>query len=694
MAGYRLLNILIHASAAVLLFGIAQRTLTAAQKHSQENQESIEHSASFLPLIVALLWALHPLQTAAVTYVVQRAEALAGLFFLASLYAFIRGAERPMDASTEAEKSHENRHRDRAGIKTSGGPVRKQIFPQIGSSTWFVISFLACLLGVGTKETIAAAPIVILLYDRSFLAGSFRGVWRVRRRIHGALAATWIPLALLMALNHGRGGSVGISEEIGAWTYALTQCHAIIRYLGLVLWPFGQVFDYGVSTVAGVNEVWPQLLLLSGLIVYTGWALVRNRLVGFLGSCFFLILAPSSSVIPIATQTMAEHRMYLPLTIPILFVIIIGAKLTALVCGKAHPNRGLKGIARDAENKPQYSLGFVRLTTWMLRGLGLGAIVSLSVTTIARNKIYGAELTLWNDTVAKRPDNARAHHNLGIALLHDGRIDEALQEFQRTITLRPNHAFAHFQIGTIWLTRRQWAESILHFEAALAADPHFLDARVNLGQALNGLGRREEAIAQYRAVLEDDGAAHDARTSLAALLLAGGQIKEAEAALREVLIAAPGFAEAHYQLGLVLEKKADVVGAEREFNEAVRLKPSLTQAHLALANRRAAQGDSAEAERLYREVLRLDSGSTEAHYGLGNLFAQRRDFTSAISEYNATLNLSPNHVQARNNLANCQLMTGQIAEAILNYEHVARARPNDPAVRQNLELARELARGR
>ncbi|MFT3870129.1 MAG: tetratricopeptide repeat protein [Nibricoccus sp.] len=692
VTGYRLLNVLIHASAAVLLFGIVRRTPKLARERGYKDHESTTPSAFFLPLTVALLWALHPLQTAAVTYVVQRAEALAGLFFLATLYAFIRGAERQNNAAPETNQPQKNRRKGQVPGKASSNSGKSCW--GIGPQAWFVISFVACLLGAGTKETIVAAPVVVLLYDRTFLAGSFRAAWQARGRIYGALAATWLLLAVLVTLNHGRGGSAGVGGEIGIWSYTLTQCYAIVRYLGLVVWPVGQIFDYGVPTVAGFGGVWWQSLFLTGLIAGAIWALVRNRPVGFLAVCFFLVLAPSSSVVPIATQTVAEHRMYLALAVPILLIVMAGKKFAVFFSGKAGRTENSKPTASDKENKSKSLSALSGPAGWIFQGIVLAAIVTLATATITRNKVYGSELALWNDTVTKRPDNARAHHNLGIALLRQGRTDEALQEFQRTITLRPNHAFAHFQIGTIWLTKRQWAESVPYFEAALAADPHFLDARMNLGQALNGLGRGDEAVAQYRAVLAEDTDAHDARTSLAALLLAGGQIKEAEIALREVLSADPDFAEAHYQLGLVLEKKGDVTGAEREFNTAIHLKPTLAQAHLALANRRAAQGNSAEAERGYRESLRLDSDSAEAHFGLGNLLAQRRDFMSAISEYNATLTLSPNHIQARNNLANCQLMTGQITEAVSNYESVARARPNDPAVRQNLELARELARGR
>ena len=143
--GYRAVNILFHAISACVLFGLTRRTLAAANHHQ---------SATLLAITVALIWALHPLQTAAVTYVVQRAESLAGLFALVTLYAFVRGAAMP-----------------------NGG-------------RWFAISCIASLLAMGTKETAAVVPLFVLLYDRAFISGSFRAALRGRTYYYVALAAT------------------------------------------------------------------------------------------------------------------------------------------------------------------------------------------------------------------------------------------------------------------------------------------------------------------------------------------------------------------------------------------------------------------------------------------------------------------------------------------------------------------------
>lgn len=675
--GYRATNIGLHGLAALVLFGIARRTLLAAQRrrtagvnlsptvtpparrsHGQAagiaapGDDASDGRATGCALVLALLWAVHPLQTAAVTYVVQRAEVLAALFSLTALYAFIRGVEASAATVDVAAPR---------GRSTRGGESARRR----GGRGWFAVAVAACLIGVGAKETIAVAPLIILLYDRAFAAGSFRAAWRARGGVHAALFATWLPLLALVIANHGRGGSAGLGAAVPVGRYALTQIEAIVRYVRLAVWPAGQVFDYGVPFVSGVGEVWLQAVLLAAGLAATAWALMRNRPAGWLGAVFFLALAPSSSVVPVATQTMAEHRMYLPL-----------AALGALA--------GL-GVAEALRRRS--------VPRWAGVGVALAVAIAWAAATVARNAVYASELSLWSDTVAKRPDNARAHHNLGRALEVAGRTDEAMVEFGRAIALQPNHVYAHFGLGTALMRRGRLAEAADHFRAALAADPRYASAHVNLGEVLGRLGQTDAAMEEYRAALALEPAAVDAKIDLAALLIDTGGADEAVALLRDAVAAEPALVLARYHLGRALEKMGDGMAAEAAFREAVRLDPRFVPAQVALGNRRAQQGDAAEAERCYREALRLDPRSVAARFGLGNLLAKGQQFEAAMAEYRAALAIEPDHLQARNNLGNCQLVTRRWAEAVATYEEVLRRDPSDAAVQRNLALARELWRG-
>lgn len=674
--GYRAANVLLHGLAALLLFGVARRTLIAADRRGAAAVEpaaadiaavhpprrrasgaparlddASDRRATASAFIIALLWAVHPLQTAAVTYVVQRAEALAALFGLLALYGFVRGVE----ASTPSPRRAERR-----GEHAEDGESHRRA----AARGWFALAIAACLLGVGTKEIIAAAPVIILLYDRTFAAGSFRAAWRARGWVHAILFATWLPLLALVIANHGRGGSAGLDAAAPVGRYALTQAEAIVRYVRLAVWPAGQVFDYGVPLARGFGDVWLPALLLAAGLGATVRALVRNRPAGWLGAVFFLALAPSSSVVPIATQTIAEHRMYLPL-----------AALVALAC------IGARGMLRR-----------LRAPGWAGAAAALVVAAALAGATVARNAVYASELSLWCDTVAKRPDNARAHHNLGRALEAAGRTDEAMLEFERTIALQPNHAYAHFGLGTALMKRDRLPEAAEQFRAALAADPRYVSARINLGEVLARLGQTEAALAEYRAALALDPAAVDAKLDLAALLIDAGDAEEAVARLREVVAAAPALVLGRYHLGRALEKTGDVTAAEAAYREAVRLDPAFVPGQVALGNRLAQRGEAAEAERCYREAIRLDPRAVAAHFGRGNLLAKQQQFEPAMAEYRAVLSIQPDHLQARNNLGNCQLVTGRWAEAVATYEDVLRRDPGDTAVQRNLALARELAR--
>ncbi len=627
VAGYHVGNLLIHAVATLLLYGVVRRLLVHREAGGGRlGGEARGWTASWRAGAVAALWAVHPLQTAAVTYLSQRAESLAALWVLASLYCFVRAAERGE-----------------------------------GGRRWAAGCVAACLVGMGTKETAVVTPLLVLLVDWALFAGSFAEAWRRRRGLYLALGATWSVLAVLVLTNPGRGGSAGFGAEVGVVDYLLIQGTAIPRYLRLAVLPVGLVFDHGAVGAGAGAAAFAGLAFLVVLAAGAGWVWRRDPVLGALGVGFFLMLAPSSSFAPVATQTIAEHRMYLPLACVVLAVAHGVGRMRGAVRG-----RGLRA------------------------GILVAAVGTLGMLTWQRNTVFGSELALWSDTVAKRPENPRARNNLGLALANAGRVEEAAEQYRRAIALQPNHAFAHDNLAAILLAQGRFAEALAHCEAAVAAAPGFFGARVNLARALAALDRGEAAEAQYRRVLAAEPEAFDALHNLGALLVSRGAAEEGEALLRRALAAKPDLAEAHNQLGRVREKAGDLRSAEAEYREAIRLKPELAAAHRALGAVLQRRGDPAGAEASLRRSLALEP-SAEAHYQLGNLAARARQFAAAMAEYRTALDMDPAHVPARNNLGNCLLALGRFREAVLVYEEVLRRRPEDAAVRRNLAVAREQA---
>ena len=500
---YHSLNLAIHILAGLALFGIARRTFLQPPLHARFGAV-----AQPLALVVAGLWTLHPLQTESVTFVVQRNESLMGLLFLLTLYAFIRGTKKS------------------------------------GASAWLILSVFTCLLGMASKEVMVSAPLIVLLYDRTFTAGTFRAAWQRRRKFYAALSATWLILGWLMLGSHQRGGTVGFGLGVTSWHYALTQCQAILHYLRLSFWPHPLVVDYGTDVVTNLADILPQGLLLLALVTGTLFALWRRPVLGFAGMCFFAILAPSSSVVPLATQTMAEHRMYLPL-----------AAAVALVVTGIHAWLGRKSWA-------------------IFVALAIGA----AMLTEQRNEDYRDAVRLWSTTVASCPNNARAHFNLGFSLLQAHRLAEAKTEFAAALKIRPDYSDAHNNLGNVLWAEGHVAEAAPHYQEALRLNPTSAEAHNNAGNVQLMAGRTAEAIAHYETALRLDADYAEARNNLGYALLLRGDATGAAAQFEAVLRLKPDSAEAHNNLGEARLQLGQRAEAAQQFVRALELKPDYPKA--------------------------------------------------------------------------------------------------------------------
>jgi len=645
---YHAANLAIHILAGLALFGIVRRTLAGRAAPS----------ASLVAFSVSLLWTLHPLQTESVTYLIQRAESLMGLLYLLTLYLFIRGAG--------------------AGGRR-GGP-------------WFALSVAACLLGMATKEVMVSAPLVVLLYDRTFLAGGFREAWGRRGRVYAGLAATWLILPLLVLSTHGRGGTAGYGSGASWWGYALTQLPAVVHYLRLCFWPHPLVFDYGTGLAPPSLMMVPCALALAGLAAATLWALARRPAMGFLGACFFAILAPSSSIVPVATETMAEHRMYLPLACVVAPVAL--------------------GIHR-----------------WLGRAalpVIIALAAALSWATWQRNEVFRSEERLWRETAAARPDNDRAHNNLGNALYAEGRTAEALAEHEEVLRLKPDLAEAHSNLGSdLEKMPGRLRDAIAQYEEAIRLKPDYAAAHSNLGNALDAEGRTAEAVAQCEEAVRLEPGFAEAHSSLGnalarvpgrlgdaiaeceealrlkpdlaeahrnlgnALARAPGRLDEAIAQYEEALRLGPGDASAHDGLGNALVKAPGRLDeAIAQYEEALRLRPDLAEVHTNLGNALDAEGRTAEAIARHEEALRLRPGFAEAHSNLGNALAKVPGRSGeAVAQYEEALRLKPDYAPAHNNLGGILNAEGRTEEAIAHCEEAVRLSPDVAAFRLNLAAA-------
>lgn len=582
VAGYHLVNFCLHVWAGMLLFGILHRTMAARAQAGRARGDRSVDGAFVISLASAAIWTVHPMQTESVTYIVQRAESMMGFCYLLTLYCFIRGAESYDRVQVVTRP---------AGAKFSNARI------------WYTLAIIACALGMATKEVMATAPLLVLLYDYTYLAGDLRQAWRRRWQVYTCLALTWVVLAYLVLSAGGRGGSAGFGTGIKWSDYLLFQLEAVATYLRLAFWPHPLVFDYGQDLAVTGPGVALAAVVLGGIGVATLYGLWRRASLGFLGAAFFIILAPSSSIIPILAQTMAEHRMYLSLAPVIVVTVTI-----------------LHRMLRDR--------------SWLLFAALTGILI---VLTFQRNQVYRNPQALWSDTVAKVPKNAGAQNNLGLALLAAGDASAAIGRFEHALRLTPGYLGAKSNLGSALLRAGKPKEAVDCFEAVLKihpdvtevrrmlglalirdhrpgeavvqlnqlvqAEPDNTEARRFLGRAYLEAGRESEALKEYERVARILPHDPEVKASLADLLLQAGRAEEAIPHYREVIRLAPDFAGSRINFGNALLQTGRPLEALDAYDAALRLQPKNP---MAVRNRAVALRALGRNEEAMREFERAD----------------------------------------------------------------------------------------
>lgn len=569
--GYHAVNLAIHIAAAFALFGVLRRTLALPSMADAIRPNQIAP----LAFGITFIWLLHPLQTESVTYLAQRTESLMGLWYLLTLYSFIRSST--------------------------------------GSPRWPIAAVVFCSVGMATKEVMVTAPAVLFFYDRTFLAGTFRGAWEHRKRVHLAMAGTWLLLAALLVDVHHRG--IGYSN-VTAWQYALTSSHSILHYLRLAVWPDPLIFDYGSTMLRTWREAWPYAGVLSILIIVTAWAVARAPRVGFAAASVLILLSPTTSIVPVAAQPLAEHRMYLPL----IGIISLAAF----------------GLARS----------FGPRAVWALPVVALAA----GWATFDRNRDYATAIELWSDTVQKAPTNARAHASLGAAWLEQGKLEPAITALQTALRLEPGTAEALNNLAMALVDAGRPQDALAHFAAAVESRPTVASTYYNFGNALLQLGRAHEAIAQQQKALALEPDLAEAHCALGQAYATTNQLNEAIASYQAGIKRNPGLIAGQLGLANALAQAGRLEESLPHYTATIQAAPQVPEARYNYGRALLALRRPTEALREFEILIQLRPDSAEAHFQTANALALSGKLPEAAAGYERALQLQPDLAPARANL--------------------------------------------
>jgi tetratricopeptide (TPR) repeat protein len=515
--GFHVVNVLIHIATGFFLYFLAKATLSTPALKAKYAQ------CGWIPFFTVFIWIVHPLQTQSVSYIVQRMNSLAAMFYILSLLLYVRF---------------------RLSERTR--------------SKWLL--FAGCvvsgLLAFGTKEISAALPGFIILYEWYFFQKLSRR-WGLR---HLLILLTVGLVIILISMAYFKNAPIAHilssynSRDFTMIQRVLTEFRVVIFYLSLLIWPrpsrLNLDHDFVLSySLTDPGTTLPAILIILALIIAAVLTARRYPLISFCILWFLGNLVIESSVLGL--EVIFEHRNYLPSMLAVM-------ALVALMFRHIKP-------------------------VWLAVILLCIAGTVFSAWTFQRNRVWSDEIALYQDCAVKSPAKARSQNNLGAALIRHGRLAEAVEQFRKALAIKNDFADAHYNLGSALARQGNLEQAIDHFSASLRLAPKRLKALNNMGVTLMLLGRYREALDYLQAALEMSPSDADVHSNIGSALIKLGDPEGAVRHLSRALAIDPEHADALNNLGLVLMDQGQNEAAHRLFARALEINPNLEQARRSLA---------------------------------------------------------------------------------------------------------------
>jgi len=574
VTGYHLVNLGIHIINSLLVYLLATFTLKVTYRAGTGEPDpasGVVQQSGLIALFTALLFVCHPIQTEAVTYIIQRLTSLAAMFYLLSIVLYIKWRL--------------------CVIETPDRRTKAWIF--------YVTTLTVTACAMLTKENTFTLPVTISLYEFIFFQGD------MKKRLLFLTPVLLTMLIIPLALTTGTQDIEMVSRfftTMSRQDYLFTQFRVIITYLRLLVLPFNQNIDYDYPLYRSFFE--PAVLLsfafLLSLCTLGVYLLMRSRgnrglrPIAFGIFWFFITLSVESSVIPIA-DVIVEHRVYLP---SVGFFMALTSTW---------------GLLRTRWGNRAGYAGRALLYAMVL------AVMALSAATYARNDIWKEDVSLWEDVVKKSPNKSRPHYNLGRAYQEQRRFEEAIGEYRTVVQSHSAYSVdALNNIGVSLIEQGRIDEAISGYTAALKLNPGDAVVHYNLASAYVIQGRIDEAISEYAAAIKLNPDSAEVHFYLGAAYKKQGRMNEAINEYHVVLKLNPGDAMSHNNLGNAYGKLGRMEEAINEYGTALKLKPDFIEAHYNLGNAYAKLGRMEEAVNEYRAALKLKPDFIEARRQIEN----------------------------------------------------------------------------
>ncbi|MBF0490407.1 MAG: tetratricopeptide repeat protein [Candidatus Omnitrophica bacterium] len=573
VVGYHILNLIVHLGSAMLVFWFVLLTLSTPVMKANR----IAPYANGVALWVSLVFVSHPLQTEAVTYIVQRATSLAAFFYLASLCLYVK-----------ARVLQEGR--DKSGHERY----------------YYILALILAVMAMFTKEMAITLPLMILLYEISFLKTNKTIDWK--KLIPFMLTIVIIPMTMVMTKyidfqNLKRAGEQ--AQNIDSIHYLLTQFRVIVTYLRLLVVPIHQNLDYDFPVSKSFFELSTLgSFLVLAAILYTAKRLFRNyRLLSFSIFFFFLSLLPESSILPIK-DVIFEHRLYLPM---------LGYGL--LLVG---------GLTYLWEKKSFLAVGIV-----------LTLIIGVnSLLTYERNKVWQDMYHLWDDTAAKSPHKERPRSNRGLSNDILGNYKEALEDYRKAKELNPKFPEAYYNSGVVYTKMGKIPQAIAEYNRAIELNPSYADAYCNLGTIYSNQGHFDLALLNYINAINTNPYKAVFYKNRANTLSKLNRLSEAVSDYTVALKLDPLDITLYNNRGAIYDQLGNPSQAVLDYTKAIALNPHLASIYLNRGNSNNKLGRLTEALKDYNQAISLNPNYPDAYGNLAITYYQLRIYDKALESLN------------------------------------------------------------
>jgi protein O-mannosyl-transferase len=638
--GYHIINLILHIVNGILLFSFVRLLLISYFTHGDRNTTQQENSflQTRIPFFTAIIWITHPLHINSVTYIVQRMNSMATMFYLLSLIFYIKG--RLAQKLTKCKRQ-----------KSVSLPF-----------LFFSSALLAWVVSLGCKQNSAILPFIVLLFEFYFFQ-DLKQEWFINFRKYALVVCCF---CFLIGLAYADFNPFlyftkirdFASHQFTYYERLLTEIRVLIYYLSLIFYPHPSrlTVDYDFPISHSPIDPLTTILAFIAIITLIGFSFRSakiKRIVAFSILWFFGNLLIESSFIPLSIIN--EYRTYLPSMLVILFFVMIANH-------------------------------YVKSKQWATV-LFMCISVFFSLWTYQRNIVWHDEVSILQDSVKKSPHKSRPHANLAAYLLSKD-IEKAEMHAIKAVKSKLSDVNAYLILGQVFRQKGNFQKATDVYLKGILYKPDAPQFYNELGITclLIDQNKNQKQCHQFfHKALSVDPSSEIAHSALGEYFLNMDQPDKAIFHLQNVIQINPFNARAFFILGGIFETRNDYALAEKYYKKALQLDYDPVRTHNSLGVILLKNNRLKEAEKLFSKIIKTNPNFPESYNNLGLLMEKKGDKQKAIEYYRQAIKIQPDFITAYNNLGVVLYSNNKREEAINCFKKAIEIDSNRKDIIYNLE---------